>query len=108
MKFCDECGSMMRAGEGNDVWECTSCDNVEGRDAEEDAAMTTTQGQVETEIVDVSDAEDQGLPTTRANCPKCDNDRAHFYLQQIRSADESETRFFICTECEHKWRDDDH
>jgi DNA-directed RNA polymerase subunit M len=29
-------------------------------------------------------------------------------MQQIRAADESETRFFICTECEHKWREDDH
>ncbi|MFW5949411.1 MAG: transcription factor S, partial [Halolamina sp.] len=22
--------------------------------------------------------------------------------------DESETRFFTCTECGHKWREDDH
>ncbi|MEF8781252.1 MAG: transcription factor S [Haloferacaceae archaeon] len=108
MKFCDECGSMMRAGEGSDVWECTSCGNVEGRDAEEEESMTTTQGQVESEVIDVSDAQDQGLPTTETHCPECGNDRAHWYMQQIRSADESETRFFICTECEHKWREDDH
>ncbi|WP_394348767.1 hypothetical protein [Haloferax volcanii] len=26
----------------------------------------------------------------------------------MRSADESETRFFTCVECDHKWREDDH
>jgi DNA-directed RNA polymerase subunit M len=29
-------------------------------------------------------------------------------MKQIRAADESETRFFTCTECGHKWREDDH
>jgi DNA-directed RNA polymerase subunit M len=52
-------------------------------------------------------AEDIG-PTTSATCPECGNDRAFWEMKQIRSADESETRFFTCTECGHKWREDDH
>ncbi|EMA47874.1 RPA12/RPB9/RPC11 RNA polymerase family protein [Halococcus saccharolyticus] len=68
----------------------------------------TTQSQEQSEIIDVSDAEERGLPTTEVDCPECDNDRAYWYMQQIRSADESETRFFVCTECEHSWREDDH
>ncbi|MHB9288369.1 transcription factor S [Halobacteriales archaeon Cl-PHB] len=106
MEFCDECGSMMKAEDG--TWVCGSCGYEQARDAENEEAMVTTTGQEETEIVDVSDAEDTGLPTTNAQCPECDNDRAHWYMQQIRAADESETRFFVCTECEHKWREDDH
>ena len=47
-------------------------------------------------------------PTTTAQCPQCDNDQAFWEMKQIRSADESETRFLTCTECEHKWREDDH
>ena len=106
MEFCDECGSMMKAEDG--AWVCGSCGFEKPRDAEKEQAMVTTQAQEETEIVDVSDSEDDGLPTTEAHCPRCGNDRAKWYMQQIRSADESETRFFICTECDHKWREDDH
>ena len=106
MEFCDDCGSMMKT-EG-DEWVCESCGFTTLRDEAAEAAMTTTQGQEESEIVDISDAEDKGLPTTTAACPECDNDKAYWYMQQIRAADESETRFFVCTECEHKWREDDH
>lgn len=104
MEFCDECGSMMKAEDG--LWVCGSCGFEKPKDP--DANYVVTEGQVETEIVDVSDAQDQGLPKTGAHCPKCGNDEAFWYMQQIRSADESETRFLICTECEHKWREDDH
>ena len=106
MEFCDDCGSMMKT-EG-DVWVCGSCGYEKTRDAAREDAMVTTQGQEETEVVDMSEAEDQARPTTRVQCPSCDNDRAYYYMQQIRAADESETRFFVCTECGHKWREDDH
>jgi DNA-directed RNA polymerase subunit M len=91
------------------IWVCGSCGAEKARDADTEAAMVTTQGQEESEIVDTSevDAEDMG-PTTSANCPECDNDRAFWEMKQIRAADESETRFYTCTECEHKWREDDH
>jgi DNA-directed RNA polymerase subunit M len=92
----------------DDVWVCGSCGAEVVRDEETEEEMVTTQGQEETEIVDVSDSDDQGLPSTDAHCPECGNDRAYWYMQQIRAADESETRFFVCTECEHKWREDDH
>lgn len=55
----------------------------------------------------VEDGE-RGLPTTDATCPECGHDKAYWYMQQTRSADESETRFFVCVECDHKWREDDH
>ncbi|WP_323675048.1 transcription factor S [Halorubellus sp. PRR65] len=105
MEFCDECGSMMKT-EG-DHWVCGSCGHEQGRDEAKEAEMVTTEGQEVSEVIDISGAEERGLPQMTAHCPKCDNDRAYYYTQQIRSADESETRFFICTECEHKWREDD-
>jgi DNA-directed RNA polymerase subunit M len=107
MEFCDECGSMMKTNDEG-MWVCASCGYEKPRDAEREAQMTTTQGQEQSEVIDVSDAEDKGLPTTSVQCPNCENDRAYWYMQQIRAADESETRFFVCTECEHKWREDDH
>lgn len=52
--------------------------------------------------------ENDARPTTNISCPECGNDRAYYEMKQIRSADESETRFFECTECNYKWREDDH
>ena len=94
---------MMRAEGG--VWECSQCSHTEVKAAEGEFVLT--QGQEASEVIDVSDSE-SGLPTTEVQCPECGNDRAHWYMQQIRAADESETRFFVCTECEHRWREDDH
>ena len=104
MEFCDDCGSMMQADD--ELWVCQSCGNKQPKDP--DASFVVTEGQEASEIIDVTDAEDRGLPTTDARCPECENDRAYYYMQQIRAADESETRFFVCTDCEHKWREDDH
>jgi DNA-directed RNA polymerase subunit M len=106
MEFCDECGSMMKT-EG-DRWVCPN-GHEKLRDSAREAQMVSTQSQEETEVIDTSDVstEDMG-PTTNARCPECGNDRAFWEMKQIRSADESETRFFTCTECGHKWREDDH
>ncbi len=90
-----------------DKWVCTQCGHETLRDEAAEAEMVTTQAQEESEIIE-SGGGSSGLPTTGADCPNCDNDEAYWYMQQIRAADESETRFFVCTECEHKWREDDH
>lgn len=88
------------------IWTCTSCGHEQGGD--EAAEYVVTEKREEREITEIGDAEDRGLPTTTTRCPECGNTEAYWYLQQIRAADESETRFFICTECEHRWREDDH
>ncbi len=107
MEFCDECGSMMKAED--ERWVCASCGFETPRDAAADAAMVTTEGQQESEVVDMSDVDETEVgPTTTARCPECGHDKARYEMKQIRSADESETRFFTCTECGHKWREDDH
>lgn len=103
MEFCDECGSMMVAD--GEMWVCNSCGHEQPRDEAQN--YTVTEGQEEGEIIE-SSQEDTGLPTTEVTCPECGHNRAQWYLQQIRSADESETRFLICTNCSHKWREDDH
>jgi DNA-directed RNA polymerase subunit M len=103
MEFCEECGSMMVA-EG-ELWVCQSCSNSQPKNP--DADYVVTDEQEASEIIE-SSGEDSSLPTTDATCPECGHDRAYWYMQQIRAADESETRFFVCTDCEHKWREDDH
>jgi DNA-directed RNA polymerase subunit M len=108
MQFCDECGSMMKT-EG-DRWVCANCGHETLRDSATEAGMVTTEGQQATEVVDVSEVDDSEIgPTVEQKCPECDEVRTVRYeMKQIRSADESETRFFTCTVCGHKWREDDH
>ena len=107
MKFCDECGSMMKTDGGS--WVCGSCGFEEARDTDDESAMEVTEGQEESNVVDVSDVDEATTgPTTEVICPECGNDRATYQMRQIRAADESETRFFTCTDCGHKWREDDH
>jgi DNA-directed RNA polymerase subunit M len=107
MEFCDECGSMMKTD--GDKWVCGNCGYEKLRDSAKEAGMVTKQGQEASEVVDMSDVDDAEIgPTTTAHCPECGHDRARYEMKQIRSADESETRFFTCVECGHKWREDDH
>lgn len=94
---------MMR--KDGDVWHCATCGAEVAVNPE--ASYVVTQGQEVSEIIE-STGGDTGLPTTSTTCPSCGHDEAYWYLQQIRSADESETRFFVCTRCEHRWREDDH
>lgn len=44
-------------------------------------------------------------PKTKIDCPKCKGKEAFFWTMQTRSADESETKFYKCTKCDHTWRE---
>ena len=91
-----------------DKWVCPN-GHEKLRDKAKESTMTTTEGQQGSAVVDMSDVDDAEIgPTTRAICPNCGHDRARYEMKQIRSADESETRFFTCVECGQKWREDDH
>ena len=46
------------------------------------------------------------LPKTKILCPKCGNNEAFWILRQMRGSDEPESRFYTCTKCGHKWRED--
>jgi DNA-directed RNA polymerase subunit M len=76
---------------------------------ETDGARITEEKQdkaKELEVVD-SGQDLESLPTMEAECPKCGNDKAYFWLVQTRAADEPETKFLKCTKCKHTWRDYD-
>ncbi|HID27695.1 MAG TPA: transcription factor S [Methanosarcinales archaeon] len=103
MQFCPECRSIM-IPKGNSL-NCRKCDyeipiNSYGgyvsRETRTERVMTVIEGK-----------ESVGLPTTHVRCVECGNDTAYWWLRQLRSADESETRFFRCTECGKTWREYD-
>ena len=55
----------------------------------------------------MTDAGINTRPTTNVICPKCGHGKAEWWLQQTRSADEAETRFFKCLKCRYTWREYD-
>jgi len=102
MQFCEECGSMMVSEDGEMV--CTDCGHAEVKDEERAAEFASTESQQGEELIEVEEGADEGLPTTEEECESCGNDTAWYTLKQTASADEPPTRFFKCTECEHRWR----
>ena len=44
-------------------------------------------------------------PVVDIHCTKCKNKQAYFWTMQTRASDESETKFYKCTKCEHTWRE---
>ncbi|MDD3621777.1 MAG: transcription factor S [Methanofollis sp.] len=104
MLFCPKCNNLMISSGGQ--MKCRRCGYVQAIESEEDMKITTTR--VEKEITIVDDEEKvQTLPTTNVLCPECGNTLAFWWLRQLRSADESEVRFFRCTKCGHTWREYD-
>lgn len=55
--------------------------------------------------IEVIEEDFEGKPIVDAECPKCGNDKAYFWMQQTRSSDEPETKFYKCAACKHIWRD---
>ena len=57
-----------------------------------------------------ADAMDNGwkiedtLPLTDADCPKCEHEKAYYWLVQTRAGDEADTKFLKCEKCKHTSR----
>lgn len=107
MDFCEDCGGLVAPtkDDGETVFECRSC----GKEHEkQDGEMKITETKDETERSHILEGdESESLPETDEECSECGNDRAHWWMEQTRAADEPETRFFRCTECGHTWREYD-
>ena len=101
MKFCPQCQTRLRHTE--DVLACPRC---EYRDDEAAASVANASAEEVSELNVLTEAEnDQTLPTTKTDCPRCGHTEAVWWMFQTRSADEPTTQFYRCTGCSHTWRD---
>ena len=101
--FCPECKSLMISSGGQ--LKCRKCGYI--RKISDDDQMQIKKRRSEREIVIVEEDAPATLPTTAVKCPKCEHNLAFWWLRQLRSADESEVRFFRCCKCGHTWREYD-
>ncbi|MBZ9570040.1 transcription factor S [Methanobrevibacter sp. TMH8] len=104
MEFCPKCGAMMLPK--GDKFQC-KCGHTKELSKDEADKYGVTEKIDAKDTVIMKGEDIDTLPTTKVTCPKCGNDRASWWLQQTRSADEAETRFLRCTKCKHTWREYD-
>lgn len=99
--FCKKCGNLILPKEGKLV--CTRCGNtMEIKNRNE---FKLSEGKKKKKGVVIVEEDIKTLPTTRAECAKCKNMEAEWWLLQTRGADEPETRFLRCTKCKFTWRE---
>ena len=104
MKFCSECGTVLKLDPKKKKLVCYKCGHEEP--AEEDIVVNrNTEEKDKIVVIGRKERELRTLPQTKAKCPKCGNTVAEWWMVQTRSIDESATQFFRCTKCGHTWRD---
>ncbi len=105
MNFCDKCGTVMVSKEekGKRFLICRKCGHKTKDYKPLEISETVSKKPMDNVIM--IEKNEETLPTTKAECPKCGNIEAVWWLQQTRSADEPPTLFLRCTKCKHSWRE---
>jgi len=99
--FCPKCKGLMYPKDDNIV--CRKCGYKKKKISKN--IVVTQQEKKEITLIEDNDIESV-LPKTKILCPKCGNNEAFWILRQMRGSDEPESRFYTCTRCKHKWRED--
>ncbi len=104
IEFCEKCSSIMvpvKRGKTS-LMKCRGC----GKEIKKEMkSLKIVEEKIRTRGVTVIENDTTLLPLTDKECPDCEHDRAYWWLQQTRSADEPPTQFFRCEKCKHTWRE---
>ncbi|MGA7043854.1 MAG: transcription factor S [Nitrososphaeraceae archaeon] len=110
MKFCPKCETRMKPRIEQGIVLCPKCGFTADKEQHQllSKTKTTTPSSENSsgsslKVMD-TDKGPTALPTTSAECPKCGNSTAFWWMLQTRSADEATTQFYRCTGCSHTWR----
>ncbi len=99
--FCPKCKVLMYPS--GDKIVCRKC----GYEKKKRGSNIVVEKQEKKEITVIEEKDNKSvLPKTKAVCPKCGHNEAFWILRQMRGSDEPESRFYTCTKCKHKWRED--
>lgn len=99
MEFCEKCGGIIQVSE--DKAACARCGHKLKKKPKIEASEKIENKE---SIAVINERSINTYPEVQMTCPKCDNKKAFFWTTQTRSADESETKFYKCTKCDHTWR----
>ena len=101
--FCQKCGSLMVLNNEKKKANCSSC-GYSPRGKVENLILKEKVDLTKAQEIEVQDKKIETLPKVKETCGKCKCKTAYYWTLQTRSSDESETRFFECTKCSHRWR----
>lgn len=101
--FCPKCGSILLPKKEKDkTFMACSCGYTDKKNVGATLKEEIKQTKKEVEI---AQEDDSHLPLTETECPKCEHNKAYYWLVQTRAGDEPETKFLKCEKCKHQWRD---
>jgi len=99
MEFCPKCGSIILVDDKKAA--CAKC----GYKPKGKVKIQSSKDIEKKELISVIDEKKLNThPIVGQKCPKCKNPESYFWTMQTRAADESETKFYKCTKCDHTWR----
>ena len=99
--FCPKCKALMYPKDKDFV--CKKC----GFKKKKTGKNIILSKKKQKEITIIENKEESNiLPKTHIKCPECENNEAYWILRQMRGSDEPESRFYTCTKCGKKWRED--
>jgi len=108
IEFCSKCGGLIiphKKGKKT-VLICRSCGKKSTTSKKLNLKVTTaTKKENKKTIVVEKKQKFEVLPETKAECPRCGNNKAFWWMLQTRAGDEPATRFYRCTKCRHTWRE---
>ncbi len=99
MEFCQKCGGLLMMQAGKSV--CSKCGAKSSKKVKIEASEKIVNHD---SIAIVKEGDDNTYPVVDMDCPECKNKKCYFWTVQTRSSDESETKFYKCTKCNHTWR----
>ena len=101
MEFCPKCGAVLIQKVKN-----MGCPRCSYSSKGKTKIKTSEKINERREVAVLSGKEKKTLPIVKdEKCKKCGNEDSYFWTVQTRASDESETKFFKCTKCEHTWRE---
>ncbi len=83
---------------------CPKCGKEEPMD-EAPVIQREKQGNDKIVVIGKKEQNLRTTPQVKAECSKCGNDKAYWWMVQTRGIDESSTQFYRCTKCGYTWRD---
>ncbi len=106
MQFCPKCGSILLPKELAGKKSKLVCKKCGYKSREKKSIILKEKVKLGREDkIEVIDQKVETLPKIKADCSKCGNKKAYYWLLQTRSSDEAETKFYECVKCGHRWRE---